>query len=184
MIITLSGVTGCGKSYYKNLLVDKMNFENMIIYTTREKRMLEVDGIDKHFVDIKKFDKLVEEGVLFTSYEWLGVKYGHGREYLLNNNYNVTELHYEWIKDFREKAKNVYSIYIIPTNIEIAKQELKKRNLEPNVEKQRLKEIDIQIYNISHNEELREQFDMVFYNDYTTKSDDKMIEILQSIDKK
>ena len=38
MIITLSGITGCGKSYYKNFIKEKVNAENMVIYTTRKKR--------------------------------------------------------------------------------------------------------------------------------------------------
>ena len=161
-----------------------MNLENMIIYTTRKKRELEVDGIDKHFVDNITFEKLVQEGTLFTSYKFLGVKYGHGKQYLSKKTHSVTELHYEWIKDFKQRAKNVYSIYIIPTSFDIAKQELKKRNLNSEVEKQRLQEIDNQMYNIKHNKELIKQFDIIFYNDYTTESDNKMLEIIQNINEK
>lgn len=32
MIITLSGITGVGKSYYENLLVQNLEIENMVIY--------------------------------------------------------------------------------------------------------------------------------------------------------
>ena len=42
MIVTLSGVTGTGKSYFKNLIINNMNFDNLIIYTTRPIRKDEV----------------------------------------------------------------------------------------------------------------------------------------------
>lgn len=43
MIVTLSGVTGTGKSYFKNLIINNMNFENLIIYTTRPIRKGEIN---------------------------------------------------------------------------------------------------------------------------------------------
>ena len=62
MIVTLSGVTGSGKSYFKNLIADNMNFENLVIYTTRAKRENEIGGIDKIFVTDSEFMKLVNNG--------------------------------------------------------------------------------------------------------------------------
>ena len=58
MVITLSGVTGSGKSYYKKMLQEKLNLDNQIIYTTRPMRKGEVNGIDKFFVTDDEFDKL------------------------------------------------------------------------------------------------------------------------------
>ena len=90
-------------------------------------------------------------------------------------------MHYEWIKEFKKKAENVYSIYIVPTNIEEAIIQLKKRNLPQEIEEKRLKEIEEHILKIKNNHELKNQFDITFYNDYTKKSDEDMIKILNKI---
>lgn len=180
MIITLSGITGCGKSYYKNLLINKLNMENMVIYTTRKKRNGEMNGKDKYFVTQKEFKDLVDKNEMFAYYEFLGEKYGYSKSYLKQDIYSVTELHYEWIQDFKQKGKQVYSIYIIPRNVEQAKKELKKRNLSQELENLRLLEIDEHIKTMQKNKELKKQFDLVFYNDYNEESCDRMIKLVKN----
>lgn len=181
MIITLSGITGCGKSYYKNLLIKKLNIENMIIYTTREKRKDEINGIDKHFVTKNELEKLIKTKEVFANYEFLGENYAYGKKYLQEDMCCVTELHYEWIKDFKQKGKDVYSIYIIPKDIELAKSEIKKRNLAPNIEKMRLQEVEEHIENMKNNQDLKKQFDNVFLNNYDEESCNRMIELVKNI---
>ena len=46
MIIALVGVTGIGKSFFKNQIVENLKFKNLVIVTTRNKR----DGENKHEV--------------------------------------------------------------------------------------------------------------------------------------
>ena len=46
MIVTLSGVTGTGKSFFKNTISEELCFKNIVIVTTREKRIGEINGID------------------------------------------------------------------------------------------------------------------------------------------
>lgn len=47
MIVTLSGITGTGKSFFKDLIAQNLDFENLVIITTRKKRRNEINGIDK-----------------------------------------------------------------------------------------------------------------------------------------
>ena len=61
MIVTLSGVTGTGKSFFKNTISEELCFKNLVIVTTREKRIGEVNGIDKEFVSEEEFEKLKKE---------------------------------------------------------------------------------------------------------------------------
>ena len=61
MIVTLSGVTGTGKSFFKNTISEELCFKNIVIVTTREKRIGEINGIDKEFVSEEEFEKLDEE---------------------------------------------------------------------------------------------------------------------------
>ena len=74
MIVTLSGVTGTGKSFFKNVISQELNFKNLVIVTTREKRNGEINGIDKEFVSEEKFAKLKKENKIAVDFEFLGSK--------------------------------------------------------------------------------------------------------------
>ena len=58
MVITLSGVTGVGKSYLKKEIQKALKIEPQVIVTTRQKRIGERAGIDKKFVDEKQFERI------------------------------------------------------------------------------------------------------------------------------
>ncbi len=181
MIITLSGVTGVGKSYLKKEIEDKLGIKAQTIVTTRTKREGEQDGVDKRFVTEEEFERLERNKDIVVTFEFLGNKYGYPREKMESRENSVVELHYSIIYQLKKEIKNTFSIYMIPENIEIAKQKLKERNLPKEVEKLRLEEIEEHINNFKHNEDLRNQFDYIFYNDYTEKSIQKIIELLKNI---
>ena len=50
MLLALAGVTGVGKSYFKDKIVEKLGFEKIKIITTREIRVGEKNNEDKIFV--------------------------------------------------------------------------------------------------------------------------------------
>ena len=179
MIVTLSGITGTGKSFFKNVIVDELGFKNLVIVTTRKIRENEINGVDKEFVDDEKFEELVRNNELKVNFEFLGSKYGYRTEKIESDEDQVTEVHYSTIYDIRKHFKNIFSIYVIPKDIERAKLELRKRNLSKEVEKARLKEIDEHIEEYKTNKNLREQFDAVLINDYTEKSKKELIDIIK-----
>ena len=179
MIVTLSGITGTGKSFFKNVIVEELGFKNLVIVTTRKIRENEINGVDKEFVDDKKFEELVRNNKLKVNFEFLGSKYGYRTEKIESDEDQVTVVHYSTIYNVRKHFKNIFSIYIIPEDIERAKLELKKRNLSKEVEMARLKEIDEHIEEYKTNKNLREQFDAVLTNDYTEKSKKELIDIIK-----
>lgn len=179
MIVTLSGITGTGKSFFKDVISKELNIKNLAIVTTRPKRKNEVEGIDKEFVDDEKFERLKEEGKIAVDFEFLGAKYAYRKQYLESQDNYVTEVHYDTIYEFKKNALEVFSVYMIPYDIERAKLELKKRELPEPVEKDRLQEIEEHIKEYSTNKELQEQFDYVFVNDYTEESKEKLLEIIK-----
>lgn len=180
MVITLSGVTGVGKSYFKKQIQEKLGIPAQTIITTREKRDGEIDGIDKKFVNDEEFEDLKRKKEIVVTFEMLGYKYGYPRKEMESNQNSVVELHYPIIYQLKKEVKNTFSIYMIPKDIEIAKQNLKQRKLNPKIEKDRLKEIEEHVKNFKANKELREQFDYIFYNDYTENSVNKLIDILKN----
>ena len=179
MIVTLSGITGIGKSFFKNAISEELNFKNLAITTTRPKRENEIDGIDKEFVTEERFDELVKNKKILVDFEFLGAKYGYRREKLESLENQVTEVHYNTIYEFKKHAQDVFSIYIIPNEIERAKKELHKRNLPLQVEQNRLYEIEEHIKEYKNNKNLQMQFDYVFINDYTDKSKYALLQIIE-----
>ena len=181
MIITLSGVTGVGKSYLKKEIEDKLKIKAQTIVTTRKKRDGEQEDIDKKFVTEEEFEELKRKKDIVVTFEFLGNKYGYPKKEMESKENSVVELHYSIIYQLKKEIKNTFSIYMIPENIEIAKQKLKERNLPREVEKLRLEEIEEHFEKFQNDENLRNQFDYIFYNDYTEKSIQKIIELLKNI---
>lgn len=179
MIVTLSGVTGTGKSYFKYVISKELNFKNLVIVTTRVKREKEIPGIDKEFVSKELFEKMKNDNILTVDFDFLGEKYAYRKSDLEANSNQVTELHYSTIYDFKKSAKNVFAVYMIPCNLERAKKELIKRNLPLDVQKRRIKEVEEHMNSFFHDEELQKQFDYIFINDYTVNSKKKLINIIR-----
>lgn len=179
MIVTLSGITGTGKSFFKDAIAKELGFKNLVIVTTRKKRTGEIAGIDKEFVSNEEFEEKVKTSEITANFEFLGAKYGYRKELLESDKNLVTEVHYNRIYDIKRHAQNIFSIYIIPYDVKRAKKELKNRNLSKDAEEARLQEIDEHIKEYSQNEDLRKQFDYEFINDYTEGSKNKLIEIIK-----
>lgn len=181
MIITLSGVTGVGKSYLKKEIENKLGIKAQTIVTTRTRRESEQDGVDKKFVTDEEFEQLKRKKDIIVTFEFLGNKYGYPRKEMESKKNSVVELHYSIIYQLKKEVKNTFSIYMIPENVEVAKQKLKERKLPKEVEKLRLEEIEDHFETFQNDENLRNQFDYIFYNDYTEKSIQKIIELLKNI---
>ena len=179
MVITLSGVTGVGKSYFKKAIQDDLGIEAQVIVTTRKMRDGEKERMEKKFVTNKEFEKLKKAGEIVVTFEYLGNKYGYPKKNMQSKLNSVVELHYSIIYQLKEEVKNTFSIYMLPKNLEIAKQKLKERNLPKDVEKARLDEIEEHIKRFKEDEELRGQFDYVFYNDYTEKAREELMKIIK-----
>ena len=178
MVITLSGVTGSGKSFFKKEIQKRLNLNNQIIYTTRPIREGEKDGLDKFFVSDEEFDKLEKENKIMVTFEFLGYRYGYETKQIKSDKNSIIELHYTIIYNLKKETDKVFSIYIIPKDIEIAKQNLKNRKLEKKQEILRLTEIEEQAKEFESNKELQKQFDYILYNNYDEESVEKLIKII------
>ena len=133
-IVTLSGISGIGKSFLKNyLLSNNSNFVSLISVTTRSKRLNEVEGIDKFFVTFEDFEKQNNSGNLEVVNMVFGNWYAYKKSQiqLCNDGINlITELFYKNVYEFKNEFSNTISVYILPEEIERTKFELKSRGLE------------------------------------------------------
>lgn len=170
-IVTLSGISGIGKSFLKSyVLSHNDDFQSLISVTTRSKRPGEIEGIDKFFYTLEEFKKGNHDGNLCVVNEVFSNWYAYKKSQieLCNNGMNlITELFYKNVREFKEQFDNALSIYVLPMDIERTKNELKARTLEHDDLSKRLKDIDDELSFFYNNTEL---FDIVIVNDYTDAS--------------
>ena len=181
MLLALAGVTGVGKSYFKDKIVEKLGFEKIKIITTREIRNGEKNNEDKIFVTPSELNNLKESNKIAYDFNMLGNIYAYSKDSLFSNKNTVFELHCSTIFNFRNICPNLTSIYILPQDIEMAKEQTKKRHLKPNVEKNRLLEIDEHYNSFMADANLRKQFDYIVYNNYDKESENQIINIVKKL---
>lgn len=75
VIVTLTGPSGAGKTFFANLLAQQ-GFEPLVSTTTRMKRREETNGKDYHFVSQKEFDELDNSGKLIEHVTYGENSYG------------------------------------------------------------------------------------------------------------
>ena len=111
MLLALAGVTGIGKSYYKDRIVQELGFEKIKIITTREPRIGEKNNDDKIFVSFEQLEKLRASDEIAYEFEMLGNIYAYSKKELFSNRNTVFELHYDTIFDFKKICPNMCAIY-------------------------------------------------------------------------
>ena len=131
-IITLSGISGAGKSYFiKNITERFDNFEKLVAVTTRQQRKGEIEGKDKFFLDLEEFNKKNYNGEMCTVNNVFGNMYGYFKDDIKKTNKGIcliTELYYKEINHFKKEHPNTISVYILPDDIFKTIEELKARN--------------------------------------------------------
>lgn len=61
-IVTLSGISGSGKSYLKQHVLSKSSlFQPLISVTTRKRRKGEIDGVDKYFFTKEEIEEHIND---------------------------------------------------------------------------------------------------------------------------
>lgn len=179
MLLGIAGVTGVGKSFYKDKIVEELGFEKVKIITTRAKREGEKENKDKVFVTEEELQKLKENGKIAYDFELLGNFYAYTKEELFSDKNMVFEVHYDTIYDFKKVCPQMKVLYLFPREIEMAKQQTKKRHLTASVEEKRLLEIDEHYQRIKADEPLRNMFDYILYNNYDKESEKAIIDFVR-----
>lgn len=115
-IVCILGRSGSGKSSVERSL-EKLGFNRIISYTTREKRVGEVDGVDYNFISKEQFKRLIDLDALMEYTEYANNFYGAPKPIGTYNNIIVVE------SDGYKKIKELYGdqvtgVYIdTPINI-------------------------------------------------------------------
>ena len=147
--IVLSSPSGAGKTTITKKLSQKYpNIKISISHTTRKPRPNEIDGVDYHFVNKDKFEKLIKDNNFYEHAKIFDNYYGTSKESvnkLHKENYDVVfDIDWQGTKKLSKyKELNLIRIFILPPD----KSELKKRLINRNqdneeIVKKRLKQYE------------------------------------------
>ncbi len=133
-IIIISSPSGAGKTTLCKMLLKKIN--NIILsisYTSRSKRLNEVDGKDYYFVSKEKFTKLEKKNYFIESCNNFNNYYGSPiknikKANLLNCNI-LFDIDWKGARKIRKKFKksDIIDIFILPPTVKELRKRLVKR---------------------------------------------------------
>ena len=133
IMVILSSPSGVGKTTITKLIQQKYkNFKISVSHTTRAPRSNEVDGIDYHFTNHKKFERLINEKKFYEFAKIFENYYGTLKknvdEIIINNDI-LFDIDWQGTKQLSKfKNLNLIKIYLITDD----KEELKKRLIQRN----------------------------------------------------
>ncbi len=131
-LYVISAASGAGKTTLVSAVLQQVpEIEVSVSHTTRTPREGEVDGVNYHFVDKDKFEKMVEAGEFFESASVFGNMYGtsrqHIQEQLLKGKDVILEIDWQGARQIRQLMTDCKSIYIVPPSITALRDRLSKR---------------------------------------------------------
>lgn len=175
MIIGLVGISGVGKTYLKNeILNENDSFISLVAVTTREPRKNEIDGVDKFFLSKNDFDG--QKNAIDIISEMYGAKYGFWKRDLSRDEIQVVELYF---RDVRKLKKyKVKTILITSGNIIKTFKILYERyGMSNKLIKRMFADFLISVYFATH----KKIFDYVLKNDYSEKTYDNLKIIIKKV---
>jgi guanylate kinase len=134
-LVIISGPSGAGKStLIEDALKDMEGYVKSVSVTTRPRRKNEKEGIKYNFISKKEFEKLVDEHCLLESATYCDFQYGTPMAFVeakMKVGLNIIlEIEVQGAIQVREKIKDVFMIFIVPSNVKQLENRLKKRNTE------------------------------------------------------
>ena len=181
MLLALVGVTGVGISYYKEKIVEKFDFEKVNTIRTRQIRIGEENGKAGLFMSKQELEKLKEEDKIAYDFEVFGGTYAYLKEEIFSEKNMVFEMHYTTIEAWKKVRNDIKTIYILPKELEKAKDQTRKRKLSKEKEDERIKEIDEHYNKIITDSKLRNMFDYIVYNNYDENSEEEIMQIVEKM---
>lgn len=181
MLLALVGVTGVGKSYYKELIESELGFKRVNTIRTRAIRQGEVLGQSGLFFTKEELDKYEAEGKIAYRFSAFGGEYAYLKDEIYSDEDYVFEMHYTTIYDWKKVRPDIKTIYLLPNDMEKARQMVRERHLDAEKEAERLQEMDEHYSRYMSDENLRKQFDYVIYNNYNQKSTDELFQLIKKM---
>ena len=148
VMLVLSSPSGAGKTTISKKIQQKYpDFKISVSHTTRKPRPNEIDGVDYHFVDEKKFKELINQNQFYEYAKIFDNYYGTSRKsikVLQEKNYNILfDIDWQGTQQLAKfKDLDLLKIFILPPD----KDELKNRLAQRNQDKEEVIEQRLQHY--------------------------------------
>lgn len=181
MLLALSGVTGIGKSYFKEKIINDLNFNKVNTIRTRPIRIGEKNGVDGIFITDSELDKLKLQNKIIYEFNVFGGRYAYLKDEILSSDNMVFEMHYTMIDDWKKIRPDIKVIYILPKDINIPKQKARERNLSKEKEIERINEIDEQYNTFINDKNFQNKFDYILYNNYDKNSEEELLNLVKKL---
>jgi len=145
LLYVITAPSGAGKSsLIAKLLVDEPGLMLSVSYTTRPPRPGEKDGREYHFVDLPKFEAMLERGEFLESAEVHGHRYGTSQKVIdevrARGRDLVLEIDWQGAEQVRRLYPESIGIFILPPSMAELERRLRARAQDKEqVIRQRLK---------------------------------------------
>ncbi|MGI6710586.1 MAG: guanylate kinase [Bacilli bacterium] len=160
-MLVLIGPSASGKTEIAKILIEKYNFEKLVTYTTRKKRVNEKCGIDYHFVSKEEFLLMKDKNEFIETTFYNDNYYGTRIKDISDN--KVVILDPAGANNFLNYFKDrIYTVYLETTK-ELRKKRMLERHDELDLIHKRL-ENDDKIFN----KENIKKINKVIINEQTT----------------
>jgi guanylate kinase len=132
-MFVLSSPSGAGKTTLSRMLLKvEPEIDMSVSVTTRKPRPGERDGIDYHFIDDARFDRLIADGSLLEWAEVFDHRYGTPREpverALAAGRDVLFDIDWQGTRQLRDRAgADVASVFILPPSAQALEERLVKR---------------------------------------------------------
>lgn len=131
-LIVISGPSGAGKSTVVFKAIEgRKDMCFSISATTRKPRPGETDGVEYFFVDLERFQEMVDNDELLEHAEYVANRYGTPRRYVeeqLSKGMNVIlDIEVQGARQINEKMPDAVKIFIIPPSLDELKRRLEGR---------------------------------------------------------
>jgi guanylate kinase len=177
-LFILTAASGTGKTTLAKSLVEKVKrLKFSISFTTRKIRPGEENGKDYFFVDQKKFEMMIADGLLLEYATVFDHYYGSSKEWvneqLRAGNDVILAIDWQGARTIKHHLPQAISIFLLPPS----KKELRRRLEERNADHQNIieKRLLIASEEISHCKD----FDYLVINDQLDQALNDLITIIQ-----
>ena len=177
MLVILSGVSGAGKDTIKKELLKRMeDVVTLPSFTSRERRPIEEEGVQYHFITKEAFEEKIKKGDFYEYDVHHGNYYGTSRK-LLNEKIEQGKI---IVKDIEVNGtENLIKLLgrdtrIVTIFLKVGKEELKRRLFERGDNAQ---DIELRLSRLDYEESKLKLYDYVLKND----DFEKTVQIIMTI---
>lgn len=135
LLVVLSGPSGVGKGTVRSRVLDRLPGAALSIsVTTRDPRADERDGVDYHFVDDDRFDRLIADDALLEWAEFAGNRYGTPRAPVLRavaaGGVVLLEIEVQGALQVVDAEPDALTVFLAPPDLDELERRLRGRGTE------------------------------------------------------